>query len=47
MSEFTVSMCRLILIHKVHIDGIVWNLAIILRMKMKQRFSEFLKPHDP
>ena len=32
MSEFTVTMGCLILIHEVHIDGVVWDFTVELRV---------------
>ena len=47
MTVFSVTVSCLILIHKIHINGIVWDFTIILCMQMKQRFSQFLKAEDP
>ena len=47
VSELTVSVCCLIFIHEIHIDCIVWNLAIKLCMEMKQRFSQLFQSKNP
>ena len=47
MSKFTVAVCRLVLVHKIHVDGIVWNLFVELGMQMQQRFPVFLQSQDP
>ena len=35
MSEFTVAMSCLVLIHEVHIDGVVWDFTVELCVKVK------------
>ena len=47
MSIFTVAMSRLIFIHKVHINRIIWNFFIELRMQMQQWFPVFLQSQNP
>ena len=47
MAIFTVSMCRLILIHEIHINGIIRNLFVELCMKMHQWLSIFLQSQNP
>ena len=47
ITEFSVSMRRLIQIHEVHIDRIVWKSLICLCVQMKQRLSQFLKALNP
>ena len=42
MSIFSVTMSRLVFIHKVHINTVIRNLSVKLCMQMKQRFSVLL-----
>ena len=44
---FSVTMCRLILIHEVHINGIIWNLTVKLCMKVHQRLAVLLQTKNP
>ncbi len=47
MTVFSVAMGRLVLIHKVHVYGVVWNLTVELCMEMKQGFAVFLQSQNP
>ena len=47
MAVLPASMSRLVLIHEIHIDGVIGNLTVKLSVQMAQRFSVFLKPEDP
>ena len=42
MPILSVTMSRLVFIHKVHINTVIRNLSVKLCMQMKQRFSVFL-----
>ena len=42
-----VTVCRLILVHEIHVYGIVRQLLIILRVQVEQRFPILLKSQDP
>ena len=35
MPEFTATVCRLILVHKVHINGVVWYFLIKLSVQVQ------------
>ena len=47
VSVLSVSMRRLVLVHEVHVNGVIWNLAVELRMEVKQRLSVLLKSKNP
>ena len=47
MTIFPVTMCGLILIHKVHIDGVIGNLLIKLRVEMAKGLIVLLQAHNP
>ena len=47
MTILTVTMCCLVLVHEVHIDGVVRNFFIELCMKMKQWLSVLLQTKNP
>ena len=47
MTILSVTMGRLIFIHKVHVNGIVRNLLIELGVQMHQRLSVLLQSQDP
>ena len=47
MAVFTVAVCRLVFVHEIHVDGIVWNLLVKLCMQMHQRFPVFLQSQNP
>ena len=47
VAVLSVTMCRLVLIHEVHINGIIGQLLIKLRMEMQQRFAILLQSQDP
>ena len=47
MAVFPVSMCRLVLIHKVHVYRIIGDFLIKLCVQMKQRLSVLLQPQNP
>ena len=42
MTVFPVAMGGLIFIHKIHINGIVGNFFVKLRVQLEKRLSEFL-----
>ena len=42
-----VTMCRLIQVHEVHVNGIVRQLLVGLRVKVQKRLLKQLKPLDP
>ena len=46
-SIFTAAVCRLVLIHEIHINGVVWNFLVELCVKMAQRLSVFLQSQNP
>ena len=47
MAVFPVAMCRLVLIHEIHINGSIGNLFIKLGQKMTQGFLVLLQADDP
>ena len=47
MSELAVTVGRLVQIHEIHVHGVPRNLAVILRVKMKQRLPELLESVYP
>ena len=47
MAVLSVAVRGLILVHKIHVYGIVGNLLVILRVQMQQRFSELLQAEYP
>ena len=47
MAKLTSAVCGLVLIHEVHINGVIWDFHIELCMKMAQWFAVFLKTKDP
>ena len=47
MTILTVTVCRLVLIHEIHVDRIIWNLTVELCVQVKQRFSVLLQTKDP
>lgn len=47
MAKLTAAVCGLVLIHKVHINGIIGDFHIELCMKMAQRFAILFKAKDP
>ena len=47
VSEFPVTVCGLILVHEIHVDGVIRNLPVELCMQMEQWFSEFLQSQYP
>jgi len=44
---FPVPVGGLVLIHEIHINGIIWNLLVELCVEMHQRLPELLKSQDP
>ena len=47
MAKLTAAVCGLVLIHKVHINGVIGDFHIELCMKMAQRFAILFKAKDP
>ncbi len=47
MTILAVTVRRLVLIHKVHINRVIWNLLVKLRMEMHQRLSVLLQAQNP
>ena len=47
MTILTAAVCRLILVHKIHVYRVIWNFTIKLSMQVKQRFPVLLKPENP
>lgn len=47
MAIFPVAMRRLILIHEIHINAVIRNFLIELRMQMTKRLTILLQPQNP
>ena len=47
MSVLSSAVSRLVLVHEVHIDGVIGDFLIKLGMQMAQRFSVFLQSQNP
>ena len=47
MAVFPVAVCRLVLVHEIHVDGIVRNFHIELCMQMAQGLAVLLQAQDP
>ena len=47
MSELASPVCRLVLVHEIHVNGIVWDLHVKLGVQVEQRFSVLLESQDP
>ena len=47
MPELAAAVSRLILVHEVHINSIIWNFLVKLGMKMKQRLPILLETKNP
>ena len=47
MAVLSVAMGCLILVHKIHINGVIGNLLVKLGVQMQQRFPVLLQPQDP
>ena len=47
MSVLPVSVGCLVLVHKVHVNGVVGDLPVELGMEMEQRFPELLQSQYP
>ena len=44
---FSVTVGRLVFIHKIHINGIIWDFLVELCMQMHQGFSVLLQSQNP
>ena len=47
MSILSSTMSRLVLIHEIHVDRVIWDFFIKLCVQMAQRFSVFFQTKDP
>ena len=47
MTVLSATMCRLVLIHEIHIDRVIRNFLIELCVQMAQRFSVFFQTENP
>ena len=47
MAEFPVAVGRLVLVHEIHINGIIRDFLIELGMQMAQRLAVFLQSQNP
>ena len=47
MTVLSATMCRLVLIHEIHVDRVIWDFFIKLCVQMAQRFSVFFQTKDP
>ena len=47
MSILTAAVGRLVLVHEIHVDGIIWDFTVKLRVKVEKRFSVLLKTENP
>ena len=47
MSVLPVPMGRLILVHEIHVDGVVWDFAVELRVEVEQWLPVLLQAENP
>ena len=47
MTELDVAMSRLVEVHEVHVDGVPWQLCVILGVEVEKRLLECLQTLDP
>ena len=47
MTELDVAVSRLVEVHEVHVDGVPWEVSIILGVEVEQRLLQCLQTLDP
>ena len=47
VAVFTIAVRGLVEIHEIHVNGLPWNLEMVLGVKLQQWLAQRLEPTDP